>query len=237
MDTENELLSRLGVTPEQVVGYFYAGLFSAVVCSLVAPAATKATVDNLGPVLATLAAFALGVGIYVLYRRLIGELLLYPIYHAVHGLIDALFRRPPERRTSTTNYLGGLGVPLGCRRIAYTTIREVLFDTETQRRLDLAHGEIHVLYLTAIECWLAALYLRFEAQPVAGAWIITALLAFLAALFSDTRQHSLEVQLLRNFGAERLRTFLEESGYLDTRKKSPPTPVTDTHAGAGMPTL
>jgi len=215
MDPEEQILGRLGLTPEQVVGYLYAGLFSALLTAIVAPVRIKAVVDALGGFLATIAVLAMGIAIYVAYRRLLGECLLYPCHHAIHKLVDRLFRRHLGRVTSTTALLAVYGVPFGSRREAYTTIRELLFDAEMRRRLDLAHGEIHVLYITAVGCFCVIIYQIFEVPSRSNwGWLLALAVSYSAAVFADIQQHSLEAQLLRNQGKDSIISFLGRHGFL-----------------------
>jgi len=112
MGTGDELYTKLGLNPERVAGYVYSGLFTSVVAAFLAPDAVKGLVDSLGGVLSTLAALALGIAVYVLYRQLIGEYFLYPLHHLLHGFLDSAFRRSGERLTPVRLSWHTWGCPL-----------------------------------------------------------------------------------------------------------------------------
>ncbi len=216
MATENEVLSKLGLTPEQIVGYVYAGMFIAFAVVAVDAPFVKEAVKSLGGLLSTMVVLSLGVGAFVFYRRIIGEFVLYHAHHAVHRTLDLVLGRKGHALTSCTAYLAFKGVPLGSRRAAYTAIREVFFDKHARRRLDLAHGEIHVLYLTAIGCFAVTLYLLFDHAGglTNNAWPSVGALSYLGALWADIQQHSVETQMLKVLDEAKLRSFLEGGGYL-----------------------
>jgi hypothetical protein len=221
MGTGDELYTKLGLNPERVAGYVYSGLFTSVVAAFLAPNAVRGLVDSLGGVLSTLAALALGIAVYVFYRQLIGEYFLYPLHHLLHGFLDSAFRRSGERLTSSTAFLAYLGVPFGHRRDAYTTIREIYLQEMTRTRLDLAHGELHVLYITACGCLVVVLCgLLSPGRDVGLVWIIGGIVSYLAALVGDIHQHSLETQMLKRIDRAELLEFLFKAGYVVDAKTS-----------------
>ncbi len=217
MGTGKEIFTSLGLTPERVVAYAYAGLFVAFAGAIVDPVAVKRLVDSLGGFLSTLVTLALGVAVYVFHRQVLGELFLYHVHHLIHRGLDFLAGRSGNQLSSSTAYLGYLGVPLGSRRNAYGAIREVFLDEETKRRLDLAHGELHVLNLTAVGCLAVGLLRLFGSGRAASLpWIVAGIVTYAGALVGEIRQHSLETRMLKSLDYKSLMDFLLRTRYVGT---------------------
>jgi len=219
MDEKNSLLQTLGVTPEQIIGYAYAGLFAAACFAIVDSQSIKTFIDSLGALLSTLIFLGLGIGIYTFYFLVLGEFVLYPFQHFFHGLMDKIRNRTGARHTSTIAFIGYLGVPAGYRRAAYEAIKSNFYDVDERRRIQLAHGELHVLYLTAVELSITAIYLKFVLGNGNVQFAVMALIAYLGALVGDTRQHSLEAYKLKTYGQEKVKAFLSEIGYISSRSE------------------
>ncbi len=215
MDKTNPIIERLGLTPEQLIGYPYAGLLAALLCAIVNPDFVKHIVDTLGTLLSTLVVLGTGVGIYAIYFKIIGEWFLYPLHHAIHRSTDNICKTINENYTSTTAYLGYLGVRIGKRRMAYEAIKSSFFNPpELRRRIQLSHGEVHVLYLTAIETFACALYIYFFNTPLPIKYfLILSGISLLGAIGFDIRQHSLETHLMKTKESE-LKEFLQKGCYL-----------------------
>src|SRR5436309_568231 len=215
MANEEDLLAKIGVTSEELVGYLYGGLFVAICAALVDNARVKSIVEALGDFVSAIAVLGLGVGVYVLYRRIIGEMVLYHVHHMCHRVVDFVAGREKENLTSSTAFLGYLAVPLGRRRAAYSAVRETFFDTNTKRRIDLAHGELHVLYITAVGSVAAYLYLRLSTPGrISLAWLVISIVSYLGALVGDIKEHSFETHVLKMIERTRLEKFLLDGGYL-----------------------
>lgn len=206
------IVSRLGVTPEQLIGYGYAGLLAMGILAQIEPINLQETIKVLGAFLTLIVALALGVGLYVFYFRILGEFILYPTQHLIHGLLDCARGKTGKKHTSCVHYIGTLGVPLGCRRAAYEAIKASFYSEDECRRIQLSHGELHVLYLTAMETAGAAIYLSMQGKSIAP-WSIAAIVFYLGALLGDIKQHSMESIMLRARGEEFLRKYLTRAGY------------------------
>jgi hypothetical protein len=216
MDEKNSILQTLGVTPEQIIGYAYAGLLAAACLAIVDSQSIKSFIDSLGALLSTLIFLGLGIGIYTFYFLVLGEFILYPFQHFFHTLMDKIRNKTGAQHTSTIAFIGYFGVPVGYRRAAYEAIKSNFYDVEERRRIQLAHGELHVLYLTAVELSITAMYLKFILGNSNVQFIIMAVIAYLGAFIGDTRQHSLEAYKLRAYGQEKVKAFLSEIGYISS---------------------
>lgn len=214
MDTNSSLLKSLGVTSEQMIGYAYAGLLAALCYAIVDAQSIKALIEALGAFLSTLVFLGLGIGIYTFYFLVLGEFILYPLQHLIHLLIDKICKQTGKKHTSAISLIGFFGVPLGYRRSAYEAIKSSFFNIEDRKRIQLAHGELHVLYLTAVEFTVVAIYLRFFLGNTNPNIVILAIIAYIGALIGDIRQHSLEAYKLNSYGQEKVKEFLSSQGFI-----------------------
>lgn len=215
----------------RLLRYGYGGFLLVGILSLIEQEFVKSSIAAAGSVLAPLVVFFVGVCIFVVYRYVLGEFILYQLTHATHKILDRCMYGKGEV-SSPTGYLQSLGVSWWQKRTAYTDIRRELFDKEQQERLDLAHSEIHVLYITAIEFFAAAAYLYLSINGSSRPFSITfflvgAVLTLIAASITDIQQHRIEYRLLR-YGIEfdRLVGFLRKRGYT---VKSSAVSVTENH--------
>jgi hypothetical protein len=198
-DTEPRL--RLG----QLIRYGYSGLLLFLLSALVDAAQTKQIVGSLGPVLSPLVALVLGVGVYVLYKELLGELVFYPVRHMLHTLMARLWYRmrhrswPPTGAVgSVPSLLGGLGVRFGQRQWAYRSLRSTAFTSLAQNQLlDLLHSEIHLIYVSAVELAAAGLYQDSLQRPPAS-WFCGAAVLLALAFIVDWRMDYHDAAYMRS---------------------------------------
>lgn len=212
-EEENAIVSRLGVTPEQLIGYVYSGILAVFIVTQVEPAFIKKTIDTTTALLFTIIALIIGIGLYVFYFRIIGEFVLYPFQHLVHWFVDRLRGKTGREHTSCVRYFGALGVPVGFRRFAYEAIMALFHSDDVRRRIQLQHGELHVLYLTAVEGFAAAAYLFFQGRDF-QIWLVVGTVFFLGALLGDLRQHMLECTMIKAKGEQEVKKFLKDVGCL-----------------------
>jgi hypothetical protein len=200
----------------QIIRYGYAGFLAAGIAAFLAPAEVKPGIEAAGHVVAPLVVFAIGACIYVLYRYVLGELMIFPLVHYIHYLVDTQLFGKAEARSPIT-FLARQGVRLGQRRNAYTDIRRGVFKDAERTRLDLDHTEIAVLYLTAVEFAGAWIYLAASRSgSAASGWFfaVTAVLVGIAAIIADIKQHVYEFQLLqRPVMLADLSKMLQDNGY------------------------
>lgn len=170
----------------------------------------KPAIEAAGSVLGPIVVLAAGAGIYVLYRYLLGEWLLFPLAHGLDWLMWKVFPRSLEP-VSPIWYLARLGVRFGSRRLAYNTVRRAGLEPAIAERLDVAHSEAHMPYLTAVI--FIASYGTFARQEVLLLWL--GLLTLAAALANDVRQHREELPTLKGHLSERkLQELLKTHGFI-----------------------
>lgn len=208
------LLDSLGTSPEDALGYIYAGVVPALLAAIVDPDGVRSVTATVGPIATAAIALGAGSGIYVLYRRVLGDLMLYPLQHALHRWFDKLCRRSGVEQTSCTGFLSSLGVPWGQRQLAYDSIKHLLLPPQRHRELSHAHGELHFPYLTSALLASTATYAAVTGQPGGTSWLAASAVMLLVALIADTRQHSYEAGLLKSLNRQELLRFLSDHGFL-----------------------
>lgn len=151
-------------------------------------------VENLGPVISTILTLSAGATVFIAYRNIIGELIIYPTTHLLHKLIS------PE--TSTLVFLKevlSIKYNVFLLRNVYNSIRRRFFSRELLSKLDLAHAEIHVIYVTAIQLIGNFFYLGIYKANDANKfyWIVIGLTFLIVGIIADIWQHSNECSLLK----------------------------------------
>jgi hypothetical protein len=121
IELSDKVVQVIASAAERLIGYFYAGLLPVIILSIERGSVVKAFVEATGGVFALVCCFALGIGIYTIYFRIVGELVLYPIQHTFHMIYDEKFA---SKRTSTIGLMCDSGVPLWRARGAYNFVRE-----------------------------------------------------------------------------------------------------------------
>ena len=210
------MLEKLQLT--QLIRHGYGGFLLTGIVAFFAPAKLKEAIEAGGAVVAPLVILAIGTAIYVLYRYILGELLLFPFTHSVHWAFDKVFG--DGTASSPIGLLAEKGVTLGRRRSAYTDVRRQLFSEDQRKRLDLDHSEAHILWITAVESSGGLLYvstLATSSTPSTNVWwffLFASIAVTPAALLHDIQLHRNEYHLLNSstFNPS-LDNFLRANGY------------------------
>lgn len=201
------------------IRYAYGGFLLVGLATVFAPNAVRQALTVAGPAVSLLVIFFAGACIYVVNRHVLGEFLVYPLMHVVHAILDRL-TLGQDQSSSVLHFMGTLGVPLLARRAAYTQIRREFLTGPLRVRLDLAHTEVHVLYITALEFTGASLYLFLRTAPdVRNALVCLSIgiLVLIAGFITDIQQHKLEYGILTHaFTNDALSTFLSGRGFIRT---------------------
>lgn len=191
-----------------LIRYGYSGLLLFGMLLLRYPQEIKSYVEGAGDILAPLVVFAIGACIYVIYRHLLGEWIIYPLAHCIDWLTSKKNRSP--NALSPFWHLKNLGLPWQQRRDAYNAIRREFIPENLQKQLNAAHAEIHVLYITALELPILGIL-----RPDFTFWpYFVALFALMAAWAADIRQHRSELKsILATRPTVDLKDFLRSRGY------------------------
>ena len=186
---DDKQLVKLGA--ERLVRYAYGGLLLGLLSAITDPDWTKKVVEGLGPVLAPLAAIAIGGAMYSVFRHLIGETLIYPFHHFVHRRWDRFRGRTGPDTTDTRAYLASLGVRNDLIQLGYMRFRMSVGDPRVRSAQDAAHSELHMLWLTATASLVAAIIQRWRGE---SPWLVGlfTLVVVSASLLGEVRQHGIE---------------------------------------------
>ena len=128
-------------------------------------------------------------------------------------LSDALRKKRGEHRTSPIGLLLHMGVPLFDVRAAYDRVRIRLYDGHDGTEVQVAHGEIHVLYITSVVLVVAYVASAYTGKNASDIYLYIAAASLIASLISDTRQHAIEAKRFRT-RVDYIRTCLAEEGYV-----------------------
>ena len=207
-------IGALGTSAERLIGSTYAGFLSFAVLLLQYPAQVKSLTESAGSGLIAVTCIAVGLGIYSFYFKVLGEFVLFPFQHAVHMLADVLRSKRGERRTSPIGQLLHFGVPVFDVRSAYDRVRIRLYEGHDSTEVQIAHGEIHVLYITSVILAVAYASATYLGKSPSELYIYIAAASLAASLISDTRQHSTEAKRFRRRIPD-IRRYLVEEGYVD----------------------
>ena len=124
------------------------------------------------------------------------------------SFFDRLFSRPNRAKdgaVSTIWYLAQSKVPRGARREAYTALRREYLPAETKKQLDLAHSEVHVLYITFLELFSLGVLLWRSGREI-GIFLTGGAILFLCAAWAA------DIRLDELPAAERADLLLRSSG-------------------------
>jgi uncharacterized membrane protein YgdD (TMEM256/DUF423 family) len=165
-----------------------------------------------GTVLVAAFGLTLGATIFVAYRFVLGELLIFPAVNALHTFLA----KRSLLKGCVTGWLGdAFLVPLGLRRAAYGYLRSKSHEESEVRRIDLVHTELHLLYSSAITSLTVGLYTKDMPTVTASSQILAiGLILFLSAVIADIQVHIRErVYFETVVGENRVRELLTEGGY------------------------
>jgi hypothetical protein len=151
------------ITLHDLFRYGYGGFVLAIVAAWVNPCTTKQIVDSLGSVVAPMAAFGMGAAVYVLFRAILGNgILFYILVVFFEGYYW------PKDSPCKYRYLNdklslidrpAVQSPFYARQ-AFRLIRdaELAFEKDTREQFHREHSEMQLIYLTAFVLLLGAIW-------------------------------------------------------------------------------
>lgn len=221
------IIRSLGVTPEQLIGYAYTGFLCLACLAIVDAPSVKGLSDAVGSGLLVVIALAAGVAGFTFYFRVVGEILLFPMQYFVHHWLDRLLGRKGEQHTATLSFLHSLGVPWLRCHAAYQEIKANFYPSGPRTQIQLTHGELHVLYVTATTLLGFSAYAG-QSSPRFVSMLFVGLATLAAAILSDTIQQSIETHALSSVDRSQLLSFLRQKGLIpSTGRVAPPTQSTE----------
>lgn len=213
IEISEKAVSAIASSAERFIGYAYAGILPAVLLAFEDPAKVKKIVDSLGGVLSAISCFVVGIGVFTIYSKIIGELFLFPFQHAVQHLIDKMQKKTSRTGSSPVWLLRSYGVSAQHARRAYTKVRGVVYKGQENIDIQVSHGELHVLYLTAVSLVVASMLLRYLGNEPSPFYIAVASIVYLAALVVDTKQHAIEAACFIEKSDE-VKNYLKQEGLI-----------------------
>ena len=134
-------LKDFGVSINEVIRYGYGGFLLFLLTAAVEPDFFDRVRGSLGDVLTIISAFAIGSVIYIFYRPIIGEWILYWLCKRLHrkkrSAMCKLCYLEERHRVSRENSVN-----------AYRLVRDKLFVDKARERYHRQHSEIHLLYVS-----------------------------------------------------------------------------------------
>jgi hypothetical protein len=214
-DTLSEAMNMTDLNLSLVIRYGYAGMLFTTILLVLNRSFVKSLTESAGAVLTPFIVVTIGACIYVVYRHLLGEFILYRLAHFFDNR-GSKKNRGTTGALSPHGYLEQLGVPKRQRRDAYNAMRREYLSEPLKKQLDLAHAEVHILYITFVEGAGLAVYLPFSSSSWWTFWIVTisALLVLFCAIAADIKQHRYELNsILSVKQIDELKSFLAARGY------------------------
>ena len=239
VEVSGRTAAAIAASAERFIGYLYSGFLLVVIALLERDNLAKLGFSTGNPVsvtggfLAAIIIFVLGIGVYSVYFRVLGEFVIYPIQHILHHLFFDLGRKAPTARSSPVGLMVGYGVSKWHARAAYMRVRDEFFTKKHQIEIQVAHGELHVLYITATVSLCAFFILKSRGLLPSVIYLIVSGLFFVFALMGDTRQHTTEAVYIRKKEAK-IKEFLQEEGFISLLPKKASTKKNPALQAAGI---
>lgn len=211
IELSEKTIRSISAFSERIMGYFYSGLLPLLVLSIEAPLFLKNIINSCGPLLTMVFSFGIGIGVYSIYFRIIGELIIFPFQHLIHFFFDSF--RNINNSGSTIRILISYGVPIMKCRMAYQALKENFFVDDLHKELQISHGEIGVLYITSVIMFFSYFIILYINGFASFAYLYLSIGMFVPGLISDTIQHSKEAHLLKVY-EENVIEFLRYYSYI-----------------------
>jgi hypothetical protein len=158
-EEESVRLKDFGFGMHELLRYGYAGLLAFALSGIIGPHWTEELVERLGKVVVPIVALVLGAALYIVYRHLLGETLIFWLGKQCHQFCDRKMKSTdPVDLTCKYRYLQG--EPFKIARTnsqdAFRIIRDArtVGNNHVWNSFHREHSEIHVLYLTFFELLL-----------------------------------------------------------------------------------
>ncbi|HYQ57981.1 MAG TPA: hypothetical protein VEP89_11625 [Draconibacterium sp.] len=210
---ESSYLDKIGISGEKIFGYLYAGILALICFAFIDLDLLKNITKDLGAIIIILIIIGIGTAIYVIYFRIIGDLLLFQAQHLLHKVADYFNNRKGEARTCSMSFLEAIGVSKSLQRPAYESIKNDFITSKERKSVQIAHGELHILYLTFVELFLSYLISYFIKHNHQVWFLCSSLICLALAFIADTMQHMRETAYLKRNETDII-TYLKELGFI-----------------------
>ena len=206
----------------KIIRYAYPGFLSLLFVSFVAPSELKTLLDTIGVSLTAVCSIVVGAAIYVGYRLVLGELIIFPLVDTIHTRISGITGLPG----GVTSWLASnFKIRRGSRRAAYSYLRYYCHEKSEVRHMDFIHTELHILYLSAVITLGFAIFQGATGSSHALPLGITGSLVLIAACVADIHAHMRErIYFEKVIDSNSVRKILAKGGFIGAEQ-----------AGAGQP--
>jgi hypothetical protein len=221
MAVDKSLLDAMGVTAERLFGYVYAGVATFVAAWLIQPDPVQKLAQAVGSLVFLVLLVTVGGVVFAVYFRILGGMLLFPLTHKLHQIIDrSCGRRKIGSVTSSIFFLQLVGVR--DPEAEYVEVKDSFApqsesaqfaSSATETRFHFAHCEVNFFYLTAIVSFAGGVIVSSLDLGPGIPWFAVAACSYLLAVVADIRVHTFETTQMRNALSE-LESFLRVRHFL-----------------------
>jgi hypothetical protein len=206
---------------ETMIPGSYAGALLLIGAVCFAPTWTKSKIEAAGTALLLPTLFLLGLSAFIIYRRIIGQGCLYWLRVQLMWCWDKkrMKAHPKNDRFwyfSHKFLLEDLGVRPLFWRAAYHTIREVpgVLDEQEIARLDMAHTEIHFLYLSGLAGLVGSCIAYWRSTNEWLSLLLVGILFIVVAIIVDIYFDIQELRIIQ-YDRHRLIKGLRDKGFIE----------------------
>jgi len=190
----NDVLKRMSI--DKIVRYFYAGYLFLIVLIIFNKSETLPIIKELGAVNTAICCFSIGAFFYIVYRYVIGEIFLYWLVYIIHWMIELI----SKEKLNVISFMKKYNVPVLKSRIFYNYLRRSFFNNEDRKKLDYAHSEIHMMYLTSLILFVVYFYFYCFLILANGSSfyvLLGGVIILLSGIIIDIQQHRIEIRKLK----------------------------------------
>jgi uncharacterized membrane protein len=213
LELSEKAVKVIGDSAERFIGYLYSGILILILLTIEDRQFVESFVKATGGILTAIICMSAGIGVYAIYFRLIGELFLFPLHYIMHTILDVVTGRWGEKRTCSLGVLHLYGVNFLSLRGSYEFIKRAFLNKEEGADIGVAHGELHVLYITSLILFMTYWILEYFSKQPSSLYLFISLVVYVAALIGDIRQHKSETFILKA-NKSKVVELLKRAGYI-----------------------
>lgn len=189
----------------KLLRFMFGGCAAIVMAYLFYPTWTKGILSDLGAIPSILVIAELGIIFYLIYHSTVGSLFIFWIA----AIPSIIWLSKLEHN--------GKHIRWFVRRFtALKLIKRAPEYSDKCREVDLAHSELHMIYMTSLAVLVASFiaWLKCYNGNLSFFLICASVVIFLAAVIADIYQHTYEVYLLEGLNTEgKITELLERHGF------------------------
>ncbi len=153
--------------------------------------------------------FVVGVVVFNLYYKVLGESIIFPFQHCIHHKIDLFRCRRNENQTSPIYLLIYFGVDKSRARMAYGMVKKFVFEDDISH-IQMEHSYVHLFYITAVGASVQSGISLFSGSSRASLlWLSFSTFILCLSIMADTKLHSDEGRMI-TAREDEVRNFLRD---------------------------